>query len=86
MGVTHRSVVDNSHLRQLGERYGSPANDANIFDMAFMYDPELSALAQKQAASHDVFVHEFIEGFTTLVNADRFEVACSDPRNTIMIP
>ena len=87
LGVASRSELDNSYLRHLGAQHGSHAfkQEANIFDMAFLFDPELAALAQNQAASNDLFVNEFIEGWTTLMNADRFEVACDDPRNTVMI-
>jgi hypothetical protein len=56
-----------------------------IFDMTFKYDPELSSVAQAQAADHQLFVNDFVEAWTVLMNADRFEISCSDLENTIMI-
>ena len=85
LGVASRSVLDNSHLKRLGAQHGSHSKDANIFDMTFLYDPELAALAQAHAADQDLFVNDFVEAWTVLMNADRFEISCSDPRNTIMI-
>ena len=40
---------------------------------------------QAHAADRHLFVDDFIEAWTVLMNADRFEISCSDPRNTIMI-
>lgn len=88
LGVKTHAVLDNSHLQRLGAefaKYGRPSDDANIFDMTFLYDPELSALAQAHAADNQLFVSDFIEAWTAMMNADRFEISCSDPENTIMI-
>jgi len=85
LGLTSRSALDNSHLKQLGDQYGSHSKDSNIFDMTFLYDPELSALAQRHAADNDLFVSDFVEAWTVLMNADRFEVDCNDLSNTVMI-
>ena len=82
------SVLDNSHLQRLGAQYakdGRLNDDASIFDMTFTYDPELSAQAQAHAADNDLFVSDFVEAWTLMMNADRFEVSCGDPENTIMI-
>lgn len=85
LGVTSHSVLDNSYLNRLGMQQGSPVSDANTFDMSFLYDPELSALAQAHAADNNLFVDDFVEAWTVLMNADRFEISCDDPSNTIMI-
>merc|ERR1712070_214471 len=85
LGVTSHSVLNNSYLKQLGAQYGAHSDDSNIFDMSFMYDPELSAWAQAHAADNQLFVNDFVDAWTVLMNADRFEISCSDPRNTIMI-
>jgi catalase-peroxidase len=85
LGVTSHSVLDNSYLNRLGAQYGSHLDDANIFDMTFLYDPELSALAQNHAADNNLFLNDFVDAWTVLMNADRFEVSCNDPGNTIMI-
>jgi len=88
LGVKDRPVLDNSYLKRVGAeyaKYGRPKDDADIFDMTFLYDPELSALAQAHAVDNDLFKNDFIEAWTVMMNADRFEVACSDPENTILI-
>ena len=85
LGVTSHSVLDNSYLNRLGAQYGSHLDNANIFDMTFLYDPELSALAQAHAADNNLFLNDFVDAWTVLMNADRFEISCSDPSNTIMI-
>jgi len=85
LGVISHSVLNNSYLKQLGAQYGAHTDDSNIFDMSFMYDPELSALAQAHAADNQLFVNDFVDAWTVLMNADRFEISCSDQRNTIMI-
>ena len=85
LGVTQHSVLDNSYLNRLGAQRSSHLSDANIFDMAFLYDPELSALAQNHAADNSLFVSDFVDAWAVLMNADRFEISCDDPSNTIMI-
>jgi catalase-peroxidase len=86
LGVAPRSVLDNSYLKALGGmKYGSHPKDANIFDMTFIYDPELSSVAQAQAADHQLFVNDFVSAWTQMMNADRFEISCSDPNYMIMI-
>lgn len=85
LGVTSHSVLDNSYLNRLSAQYGSHLDNANIFDMTFLYDPELSALAQAHAADNNLFLNDFVDAWTVLMNADRFEISCSDPSNTIMI-
>jgi len=86
LGVAPRSVLDNSYLKRLGAvNYDSHPKDANIFDMTFRYDPELSSVAQAHAADNGLFVNDFVEAWTLLMNADRFEASCSDLENTVMI-
>jgi len=89
LGVRDRGpALDNAHLQRVGREYaarGRAAADADIFDMTFTYDPELSALAQAHAADNALFVSDFVEAWTTMMNADRFEVSCDDPVNTILI-
>lgn len=85
LGIASRSALDNSYLKRLGTQYGSHAKDTNIFDMTFLYDPELSALAQAHASDNQLFVNDFVEAWTMLMNADRFEVSCNDLSNTVMI-
>lgn len=84
LGVGSRSGLDNSHLKTLQHASWKQA-DADIFDMTFKYDPELAALAQAHAADNQLFVKDFVEAWTVLMNADRFEISCNDPSNTIMI-
>jgi catalase (peroxidase I) len=88
LGATARSGLDNSHVKRLGAeyaKYGRPNGNADIFDKTFLYDPELSALAQAHAADNQLFVNDFVEGWTQMMNADRFEVDCTDLENTILI-
>jgi len=86
LGVAPRSVLDNSHLKRLGAlKYGAHPKDADIFDMTFLYDPQLSSVAQAHAANHQLFVSDFVEAWTVLMNADRFEISCGDLENTVMI-
>jgi len=86
LGVAPRSVVDNSYMKRLGAlKHGSDLKDSNIFDMTFLYDPELSSVAQAHAADNQLFVNDFVDAWTVLMNADRFEISCSDLENTIMI-
>jgi len=86
LGVAPRSGLDNSYLKRLAAvKYGSHPKDANIFDMTFMYDPQLSSVAQAHAADNQLFVNDFVEAWTLLMNADRFEASCSDLENTVMI-
>merc|ERR1711974_551860 len=68
LGVASRSVLDNSYLKRLVAQYGSHPKDANIFDMTFLYDPVLSALAQAHAVDHHLFVNDFVEAWTVLMN------------------
>lgn len=84
LGVAGRSSLDNAHLQRL-QQGSLKQKDGNIFDMTFKFDPELSALAQAHAADNQLFVNDFVEAWTVLMNADRFEISCSDPSNTIMI-
>jgi len=84
LGVAPISALDNSRLKRLGTR-GFHPKDSNIFDMTFLYDPELSSVAQAHAADNQLFVADFVEAWTVLMNADRFEISCSDPSNTVMI-
>jgi len=85
LGVTSHSVLDNSYLKQLAAQQGSLPKGGNIFDATFRYDPELSAIAQAHASDSRLFIDDFVEAWTVLMDADRFEVDCSDPSNTIMI-
>jgi hypothetical protein len=88
LGVKNRTVLDNSFLKRLGAQYttnGRPNDDADIFDMTFLYDPELSAMAQSHAVDNQLSINDFLDAWTVLMNADRFEVECSDPENTILI-
>lgn len=86
LGVTPRSVIDNSYFKRLGAvEYGSHPTDFNIFDMTFLYDPQLSSVAQAHAADNQLFVHDFVDAWTVLMNADRFEASCGDLENTVMI-
>jgi len=86
LGVGPGSMLDNSYLKRLGAfKKGAPPKDATIFDMTFLYDPELSSVAQAHAADHQLFVSDFVDAWTVLMNADRFEVSCNDPSNTVMI-
>jgi len=84
LGVTSHSVLDNTYLKELTAQQAH-SKGANIFDMTFRYDPELSAIAQAHASDNQHFVNDFVEAWTVLMDADRFEVSCSDPSNTIMI-
>lgn len=84
LGVSKRSVLDNSYLKQL-TKPGPHSRDADIFHLTFKYDPELSAIAEAHAADNQLFVNDFVEAWTVLMNADRFEMACDDPANTVMI-
>jgi len=84
LGVTSRSVLDNSYLQALRAQR-TPPSGTNIFDMTFLFDPELSAQAQAHAADNNLFVNDFVDGWTQLMNSDRFETSCSDLRNTVMI-
>jgi len=84
LGVKNRTVLDNSGLRRLFQD-DETAKSGNIFDLTFKYDPELSALAQTHSEDNDMFVSDFVEAWTVLMNADRFEISCDDPANTIMI-
>ena len=81
---SRRTVLGNFYLQRLSGYRAAP-KDANIFDYTFMFDPELSALAQAHAADHDLFVRDFASAWTRLMNADRFEIDCDDLRNTVMI-
>jgi catalase (peroxidase I) len=88
LGVKTRSMLDNSHLKRLGAdyaKYGRPNDDADIFDKTFLFDPELSARAQAHAEDNQLFNNDFVEAWTMMMNADRFEVSCNNPENTIMI-
>jgi len=84
--VLHPALIDNSYFKRLGAvKFGSPPTDANIFDMTFLYDPQLSSVAQAHAADNQLFVNDFVDAWTLLMNADRFETSCSDLENTVMI-
>jgi len=89
LGLTKGPMLDNSYLKRIQAlKAGSnppPPKDANIFDMTFIYDPQLSSVAQTHAADENLFVSDFVDAWTRLMDADRFEVTCSDPENTIMI-
>jgi len=80
-----RPALDNSYFKHLMTQHGSHAKGPSIFDMTFLYDPILSAMAQSHAEDNELFVNDFVEAWTVLMNADRFEIACDDPSNTIMI-
>jgi len=84
--LDNSTVLDNSALRRLGaHRTYAPPKGADVYDMAFLYDPELAARAQDHAADNGLFVSDFTEAWTLMMNADRFEISCDDPKNTIMI-
>jgi catalase (peroxidase I) len=101
MGITDRELsalyrgaglgLANAPMLNENFKHGSnippptPPKDANIFDMTFIYDAQLSAVAQIHAADHELFVNDFVDAWTWLMNADRFEVSCSDLSNTITI-
>ena len=69
------------------------ATDANVymtgFDMAIRYNPILRAIAQNYLSNNDMFMHHFKEGWTKLMNADRFDGPygnlCHDPNNIITL-
>merc|ERR1711862_839480 len=92
LGLAHFPVLNDHSLIQKrleafrqGGPNPPPPKDANIFDMTFIYDPELSSVAQAHAADHQLFVDDFVDAWTLLMNADRFEISCSDLENTVMI-
>merc|ERR1711988_976278 len=89
LGLADGPMLDNSYLKRVqGFRLGSnppPPKGANIFDMTFIYDAQLSSVAQAHAADRQLFVTDFVDAWTWLMNADRFEVSCSDLENTIQI-
>jgi catalase-peroxidase len=86
LGIATRSVVDNSHLKHLGTLMsGYHPEDTNIFDMTFRYDPQLSSVAQAHAADNELFINDFVDAWTSLMNADRFEISCDDYENVVMI-
>jgi len=88
LGIVPSSELDSSYLQRLGaHKSGSAPKQpyANIFDMTFFYDPELSSIAQAHTADSQLFATDFVQAWTKLMNSDRFEISCSDPSNTIMI-
>jgi catalase (peroxidase I) len=89
LGLANAPMLDDSYLKSVeAYRYGSnppPPKDANIFDMTFIYYAQLSSVAQAHSADHQLFVDDFVDAWTWLMNADRFEVSCNDLENTIMI-
>jgi catalase-peroxidase len=88
LGLVEGPLLNGAYLKRLEAfKHGSkaPPKDANIFDMTFIYDPQLSSVAQAHAADNNLFVNDFVDAWTLLMNADRFEVSCNDLENTVMI-
>jgi len=47
-------------------------------DLALVHDPELLAIAEEYASDSMAFLGEFFNAWSKVVNADRFDIDCSD--------
>ena len=45
-------------------------------DLALVHDPELLAIPEEYASDNGVFIEEFTDAWSKVMNADRFDVDC----------